>query len=322
MSRRPIRRAGAAAGSFARSAPGTPARSAPRPRVRTRALLLRVHTRTLLLCAALALSLMVCSASALAASYVSLGDSYTAGPAILPPALGAPLDCAQSARDYPHLVAAALALSLHDVSCSGATTSDFGEAQYPDQPPQFEALSSSAQVVSVGIGGNDNGLFAETLVTCGLEDLVFPFGTPCKDTFGNTLAEEIAADGPVVGAALAQIHTRSPAAKVFVVAYLDILPQSGSCWPTVPLTSGDVSYLNGVEKDLNAMLSSEAAAQGATYVDTFTPSIGHDACKSVATRWVEPVLPESDAFSVHPNEKGMEEDASLMEAAMRAQGIS
>jgi hypothetical protein len=263
------------------------------------------------------------AASALAApSYVSLGDSYTAGPAILPPALGAPLDCAQSARDYSHLTAVALGLSLHDVSCSGATTSNFSTVQYPDQPPQFEALSSSTQVVSVGIGGNDNGLFGETLVTCGLEDLVFPFGTPCKNTFGNKLAEEIAADGPVVGAALAQIHALSPAAKLFVVSYLDILPQSGSCWPTVPLTSGDVAYLNGVEKDLNAMLSSEAAAHGATYVDTFTPSIGHDACRSLGTRWVEPVLPESDAFSVHPNEKGMEEDASLLEGAMRAQGIS
>jgi lysophospholipase L1-like esterase len=262
------------------------------------------------------------SLAAGAPAYVSLGDSYTAGPLILPPALGAPLDCLQSARDYPHLTAAALALSLHDVSCSAARTSDFTTAQYPDQPPQFNALSSSTQVVSVGIGGNDNGLFGETLVTCGLEDLAFPFGTPCKNTFGNKLAEEITADGPVVGAALAQIHVLSPAAKVFVVGYPDILPQSGNCWPTVPLTSGDVAYLNGVEQDLNSMLSSEAAAHSATFLDTFTPSIGHDACKRLGVRWIEPVLPESDAFSVHPNEKGMEADASELQAAMRAQGIS
>lgn len=262
------------------------------------------------------------SAAPAALSYVSLGDSYVSGPLILPPAPGAPLDCLQSARNYPHLTAAALALSLKDVSCSGATTSNFTTAQYPDQPPQFGALRASTGVVSVGIGGNDNGLFGETLVTCGLEDLVFPFGTPCKNTFGNKLAKEIEADGPVVGAALYQVHVLSPSAKVFVVGYPDILPQSGNCWPTVPLTTGDVSYLNGVEKDLNAMLSSEAAANGATYVDTFTPSIGHDACKRLGTRWVEPVLPESDAFSVHPNEIGMEKDASEVEAAMRAQGIS
>ncbi|MGA8363642.1 MAG: SGNH/GDSL hydrolase family protein [Solirubrobacteraceae bacterium] len=195
-------------------------------------------------------------------------------------------------------------------------------AQYPDQPRQFNSLSSSTQVVSVGIGGNDKGLFLNTLITCGAEDLVFPFGTPCKNTYGHKLAEEIAEDGPVVGAALAQIHVISPAAQVFVVGYPDILPQSGNCWPTVPLTSGDVAYLNGVEQELNAMLSSEAASNGATYVDTYTPSIGRDACKSVSVRYVEPVLPESDAFSVHPNERGMAADASEVEAAMRAHGIS
>jgi hypothetical protein len=284
--------------------------------------LVAMISAALLALAALALAAMPSLATA-STSYVSLGDSYTAGPLILPPALGAPLECLQSARDYPHLSASALGLSLTDVSCSGATTANLTTtAQFADQPPQENALSASTGVVSVGIGGNDNGLFGETLVACGLEDLVFPFGTPCKDTYGNKLAEEIEADGPVVGGALQEIHERSPSAKVFVVGYPDILPQSGNCWPTVPLTTGDVAYLNGVEKDLNAMLSREAAANGATYVDTYTPSIGHDACKHLPTRWVEPVLPESDAFSVHPNEYGMEHDASEVEAAMRAEGIS
>jgi GDSL-like Lipase/Acylhydrolase family len=269
--------------------------------------------------------LLALSAPALASaqSYVALGDSYVSGPFILPPASGAPLECLQSARNYPHLTAAALGLSLRDVSCSGATTANLtSEAQYADQPPQLDAVSSSTQVVSVGIGGNDKGLFLDTLITCGAEDLVFPFGTPCKDTYGHKLAEEIAEDAPVVGAALHEITTIAPSAKVFVVGYPDILPQSGNCWPTVPLTTGDVSYLNGVEKELDAMLSSEAAANGDTYVDTYTPSIGHDACKSLSVRYIEPVIPESDAFSVHPNERGMQADAAELEAAMRAQGIS
>lgn len=226
-------------------------------------------------------------------------------------------------RNYPHLTAATLGLALTDVSCSGATTADLtSEAQYPDQPPQLDALSSSTQVVSVGIGGNDKGLFLNTLITCGAEDLVLPFGTPCKDTYGHKLAEEIAEDAPVIGAALQAIHMSSPSAQTFVVGYPDILPQSGNCWPTVPLTTGDVAYLNGVEQELNAMLSSEASANGDAYVNAYTPSIGHDACKSVSVRYVEPVIPESDAFSVHPNERGMEADAFELEAAMRAAGIS
>lgn len=264
----------------------------------------------------------IAPAAANAKSYVSLGDSYVSGPGILPPAEGAPLDCTQSARNYPHLTAKALGLSLRDVSCGGATTANLTtEAQFPDQPPQLEALTASTEVVSVGIGGNDNNLFIGTLATCGAEDLVVLFGTPCKDTFGNRLSEEIKADEPVVSAAFHEIGVRSPSAKVFVVSYLDILPQHGSCWPTVPLTTGDVAYLNGVEQELNAMLSTAAAANGDTFVDMFTPSIGHDACKPEGTRWVEPVLPESDAFTVHPNEKGMEADAAELEATMARQGI-
>jgi hypothetical protein len=291
----------------------------------------KLHRRAsrALVARAIAVGCLCAAVSALAAapslaarpSYVALGDSYVSGPLILPPALGAPLDCLQSARNYPHLTANALGLSLSDVSCAGATTADFSEAQYSDQPPQFNALQSSTEVVSVGIGGNDNNLFAGTLAVCGAEDLLFPFGTPCKATYGGKLEEEIAADGPVVGAALHHVHELSPSAKVFVVGYPDILPQSGSCWPQVPLTSGDVKYLNGVEKALDSMLSSEAAANGATYVDAFTPSIGHDACKSIGVRYIEPVLPESDAFSVHPNERGMEADATVVEAAMAAKGI-
>lgn len=274
--------------------------------------------------AAAAIALAAAPAGAGATTpYVSLGDSYVSGPFILPFASGAPLECLQSARNYPHLTAAALGLALTDVSCSGATTENLTTtAQYSDQPPQLDALSSSTQVVSVGIGGNDKGLFLNTLITCGAEDLVFPFGTPCKDTYGHKLAAEIAEDAPVVGAALHEVHTISPSAKVFVVGYPDILPQSGNCWPTVPLTTGDVAYLNGVEKELNAMLSNEAAANSDSYVDTYTPSIGHDACKSLSVRYVEPVIPESDAFSVHPNERGMEADASEVESAMRAKGIS
>jgi hypothetical protein len=34
------------------------------------------------------------------------------------------------------------------------------------------------------------------------------------------------------------------------------------------------------------------------------------------------VLPESDAFSVHPNERGMAAEAGLLESAMKADGIS
>ena len=117
------------------------------------------------------------------------------------------------------------------------------------------------------------------------------------------------------------IHARSPQAKVFVVGYPDILPQSGRCYPTMPLTTGDTAYLNNIEQQLNSMLATQAAANGATFVDTFTPSIGHDACKSASVRWVEPIVATNGGISVHPNGTGEAQTALQVEAAMTAGGV-
>lgn len=35
-----------------------------------------------------------------------------------------------------------------------------------------------------------------------------------------------------------------------------------------------------------------------------TPTIGHDACQDVSTRWNEPLVPGSPAAHGHPNAKG------------------
>ena len=198
------------------------------------------------------------TATASSLNYVALGDSYTSGDGISPASPTAPVDCAQSANDYPHLTAKAEGWNLADVSCAGANSGDMTSAQYPDQPPQFHALSGSANVVSVGIGGNDNNLFVSALVDCGITDILdfLNIGAPCKALYGNTFANDVANDASTIGGVIAGIHARAPHAAVFVLGYPDILPQSGNCYPTMPLTSGDVSYLNGIEKDLNAMLNS------------------------------------------------------------------
>jgi hypothetical protein len=52
------------------------------------------------------------------------------------------------------------------------------------------------------------------------------------------------------------------------------------------------------------VLASVSAANGATYVDTFTSSIGHDACKPPLVAWVNGIAPNSVAFPLHPNQMG------------------
>jgi hypothetical protein len=122
-------------------------------------------------------------------------------------------------------------------------------------------------------------------------------------------------------AVAAAIHARAPSAKVHVVGYPVILPASGSgCWPTVPILPTDVSYLRAKEIELNAMLATRAAADGAFYVDTYTSSVGHDVCKGTGTKWVEGLVPTSSAAPVHPNALGMQNTAIVTLARINAVG--
>jgi hypothetical protein len=270
-------------------------------------------TAVLATCAALA-------ASAGAASYVSLGDSYAAGPFILNPV--SPLGCLKSDHNYPHLAAPSIG-SLKDASCSGATTDDMTNPQEVEidgpNPPQFDSLEAGTEVVSLTIGGNDIG-FSEIAESC---ITLNPFSSPCKDKYDSggkdQIAERIAATAPKVAAALQGIHSRSPQARVYVVNYPAIFPETGNgCWPQMPISFSDAPYLRSKEQELNAMLATQASKNGATLVSWYQASIGHDACKSSSVRWVEPLLPENPSAPIHPNLHGMEGAAAALVAAVKA----
>lgn len=252
-------------------------------------------------------------------TYVALGDSYTAAPGVLLPQPD-PIGCFRSDHNYPHLVARARGLALHDVSCSGAGTGDFSAPQGVlggPNPPQLDALNPGVGTVSVQVGGNDIG-FVEIVAQCAA---LLPVGTPCRDhyTAGGTdeISRRIAATAPRVAAVLAEVRRRSPNARVFVVGYPSILPDvQPGCWPVLPIAPGDVPYLRDKEKELNAMLATQAAAAGARYVDVYGPSVGHDACQLLGVRWIEPLLPLSPAAPVHPNVIGEQGMATALLAAM------
>ena len=263
--------------------------------------------RVVAVLATLAATLALGAGSAAAADWVGLGDSYAAGPLIPNQQLN-PLGCLRSDHNFAHLAAAQLGQSLADVSCSGATTEDMTSSQNVTpgpNPPQFNALTASTRTVTLQIGGNDIG-FTEILRSCASAT---PFGHPCQDRYvvdgRDTLADRIAAAAPKIAAVIQGIHDRSPNARVLVVNYAAILPETGrGCWPTVPFAWADVPYLRGVEKALNAMLADQAAKNRAQIVDDYTASIGHDACKSTSTKWVEPLIPTNAAAPFHPNARG------------------
>ena len=276
--------------------------------------------RTLLFLSAVLALAAALAASAGAASYVSLGDSYAAGPFIPNPVL--PLGCLKSDHNYPHLAAPSIG-PLKDPSCSGAKTDDMTNPQSIEidgpNPPQFNSLEAGTEVVSLTIGGNDIG-FSEIAQSC---ITLNPFSSPCKDKYDaggkDQIAERIAATAPKVAAVLQGIHSLSPQARVYVLNYPAIFPETGSgCWPQMPVSFKDAPYLRAKEQELNAMLASQSAANGATLVGWYAASIGHDACKSSSVRWVEPLLPNNPSAPIHPNLRGMEGGAGALVAAVKA----
>jgi hypothetical protein len=122
-----------------------------------------------------------------------------------------------------------------------------------------------------------------------------------------------------VNTVLQAVRAAAPGARVVVIGYPAILPDTGyGCWPVVPIAYQDVPYLRGIQKSLNAMLASTAAANNATYADVYTPSIGHDTCKSSSTRWVEGLIPENSAAPFHPNARGEQGMAAAVLARLNS----
>jgi lysophospholipase L1-like esterase len=264
------------------------------------------------------------SASALAGPIVALGDSYTAG-ALLPIELSAkPIGCLRSRQAYAARVAAALGAPLTDAACSSAGIKDMTTAQSTSlgtNSPQLNALAPDDAGILMTLGGDDLG-FSKVFEECMKLSFTDPWGSPCRAhyTSGGTdqLAALIKAEAPKMATVLTEIAARAPRARIVLVGYPDLFPLSGGCWPRVPITGGDVAYLRGLEVRLNAMLAAAAKSAGAAFVNTYTPTIGHDFCQPESVRDVEGLIPGSLALPFHPNARGQAAIATAVLAALRS----
>ncbi|AUG77125.1 hypothetical protein CFP65_2285 [Kitasatospora sp. MMS16-BH015] len=265
--------------------------------------------------------------------YVALGDSYTSGLGIAPK-VGEPAGCARSGVNYPALVAKAVGLAgagFTDVSCTGATTADLTESQRTasgTNAPQLDALSAATRLVTLGVGGNDAG-FVGVVTECAAQGLKAALGlvkgdAPCRQHYTeggrDELEQRVETAGSRLDAVLRQIRARAPQARVYVVGYPSLFPADGAgCAETLGrgVSTGDVGFLREKETALNAMLAERAKAAGAAYVDTFTPSLGHDMCAGEGVRWIEPPLPAAGMAPVHPNAQGQQGMAAAVLRAVR-----
>lgn len=238
--------------------------------------------------------------------YAALGDSYSAASGNFPPDLTAPIECARSTVNYPHVIAAAVGAQLTDVTCGGAETGDFFTPQYLGVPPQLDAVQANTQLVTMTIGGNDSGVFIDAIVDCGsLGILSLGMGSPCKDKYGSSFDTTVNTKTyPALVKALTAVREKAPHARVAILGYPWILPPTGGCFPQMPVATGDVPYLRDLQATLNSAVQRAAAATGVTYVDMSVISNGHDACKPIGVRWIEPVLFGTNPVIVHPNKLG------------------
>ncbi|NHC24021.1 SGNH/GDSL hydrolase family protein [Nocardioides sp. IC4_145] len=247
--------------------------------------------------------------------YVALGDSYSAGP-LVPLLRLDPLGCIRSTANYPAYLARHLgAASYLDVTCSGAETADLTTRRQetiipgPAPAPQVDVLTDETDLVTIGIGGNDYGLFGSMIEVCGEVAALAPNGAPCRRHFTNAKgvdtkvrdADRIRKD---VEKVLRTVARRAPTAALVVVGYPRLLPAKGAC-SAVGFAKGDYAWGNKVERRLNRSLRLAAASNGATYVDLYPASRGHDACAG-GQAWINgKTLNPLRAANFHPFGRGM-----------------
>ncbi|MFC6042652.1 SGNH/GDSL hydrolase family protein [Nocardioides hankookensis] len=231
--------------------------------------------------------------------YVALGDSYTAAP-LVPPTDTSTI-CLRSGVNYPALVATAMpGTRLTDVSCSGAGTVHMTTPQQGmtgTVPPQFDALTPGTDLVTIGIGGNDEGLFGAVLGAC-TKLATAPPGSTCVDQLQQTATATLARIRANVAGVVEGVRQRSPEARILVVGYPQIVPGSGTC-EDLPLAADDYPFARQVNEGLTQALQDAAADTQVEYVDVWGPSAGHDICSDVP--WINGRVTSADrALAYHP----------------------
>ncbi|WP_422742513.1 SGNH/GDSL hydrolase family protein [Mycobacterium sp. WMMD1722] len=245
--------------------------------------------------------------------YVALGSSMAAGPGIRPPAPGAPLRAARSARNYPHLVSERLGLQLVDVTYSGATTAHLLDDPQHGTPPQIGALDGTEALVTITIGGNDVG-YVPMLMAAGLPRvarLLPPVGALFDRTARDRALVAVGDSLQRVGRA---VRERSPKARALFVDYLTLLPPAGTAAP--PLSDADVALGRRMADTLERLTGAAATATGCEWLRAAQASGDHHAWS--AQPWTtRPGVPwPRRPAPLHPNAAGMRAVADMIVATL------
>ena len=248
-------------------------------------------------------------------TYVALGSSFAAGPGIRPVThRGA----RRSALNYPHLVAERLSLRLVDVTCSGATTANVLREWQHRLPPQIDAVTPDAKLVTITIGGNDVGYIGGLVrvsMRCALADRfrVLPdtWHEPAPDVPAEQFATLVDSLVNVVDAT----RSRAPGARILLVDYLTVFGPDAHRCKEIPLDDAAVERTReiaaGVAKAIRA--AAERSAVGLVAASDASSEHGAGSAQPWVTGWGNPLRGH---VPYHPTPAGMTAVADLVVRAV------
>lgn len=220
-----------------------------------------------------------------ATTYAALGDSYSSGVGTASYTLDS--TCKRGIYAYPYLWAqrhAGTALSF--VACSGAKTTDL-------LANQIQAVTSSTNLVTMTIGGNDIG-FASLIQQCTLSD--------CSAALDSTRANLEATLGSRLDRVFNTVKSRAAlGASVVVLGYPRVFSGAG-CFGSLGISSTEEAKANQLSDALDTVLATHAAADGVTYKSAIAAFTGHAVCSSSA--WLNGLNLFNTTESYHPNRAG------------------
>jgi lysophospholipase L1-like esterase len=250
--------------------------------------------------------------------YVAMGSSFAAGPGLPSRVPGSPRRAGRSAGNYAHLVARELGLDLHDVTFSGATTSDLLGPSASGQAAQLDAVTPETSLVTITAGGNDVG-FAPRLTLASLPWPLraLPSVKARPDALGETRAtdqrfEQLERNFAMIAG---RLRDRAPACGVVVVDYLSVLPLDGPA-PQPPPPAEITTWGRVLAARLAATTQAAASTVGWTYIAASAASADHHAWS--AEPWTRRFhLSLRGGAPYHPNAAGMAAVAGLVITALR-----
>lgn len=239
------------------------------------------------------------------ARYVALGSSFAAGTGIPQTSGGL---CLRSDRSYPNLVAAALDLTLVDVTCSGATTANVHDTPQNGAAPQIDSVTPDTALISLTVGGNDLGY--STLAG----ECANPAAAPCTldatalDTKVERLRSELAT-------LIADLQARAPSAVIVLVTYAKVAnpPECAA----LGFDPDEAALVASTGEALQGVFLDVASRTGVLLADPYAASEGHGPCASDDERWIEGLVAQG-SVPYHPSAVGHEAMARLVLDALQS----